>query len=130
MKKSALVVVVTAVITGCAANPVTYEGQRVRYIDNDRVAVEIERYCEWLGDVSGNQGNFFTADLTSERNMMEGARNDLRNEAGKLGATHVVVQSHSSVQPEYAIGSIGHNFTGSAFKCDSQEIKQARAEEA
>lgn len=40
----------------------------------------------------GSQGNWFTGDVTSNKNLVIGARNELRNEAYKLGANVVYVQ--------------------------------------
>src|SRR6185437_2402057 len=45
--------------------------------------------CKYLGQVVGNQGNFFTGGFTSNRNLEEGAMNDLKNQAAKLGANYV-----------------------------------------
>lgn len=45
--------------------------------------------CKYLGQVSGNQGNFFTGGFTSNRNLEVGAMNDMKNQASKMGANYV-----------------------------------------
>lgn len=45
--------------------------------------------CKYLGQVVGNQGNFFTGSWTSNKNLEVGAMNDLKNQAAKLGANYV-----------------------------------------
>ncbi len=50
--------------------------------------------CKFLGQVTGNQGNFFTGDFTSNQNLEEGSMNDLRNKAAELGANYVQLLSN------------------------------------
>ena len=107
-------------LSGCTAAPLTQEGSSVRIIDNERLAAEIENSCKWLGEVNGTQGNYFTADFTSESNMMAGSRNSLRNQAAKIGANTVIIQRHQSVQNNEFIGTGGHTFIGQAFKCSRE----------
>lgn len=45
--------------------------------------------CKYVGQIVGNQGNFFTGGFTSNRNLEEGAMNDLKNKALKLGANYI-----------------------------------------
>ncbi|MGV3740539.1 MAG: DUF4156 domain-containing protein [Gammaproteobacteria bacterium] len=63
--------------------------------------------CKYLGQVIGNQGNFFTGGFTSNRNLEAGAMNDLKNQANKLGANYIqLITSRAGIT-----GSMG----GSAF---------------
>lgn len=104
-------------LAGCSATELNSKGSTVRIIDNEILAAEIEESCQWLGEVNGSQGNVFTADLTSESNMMAGARNILRNQAAGIGANTVIIQRHQAVESEAFIGSGGHTFIGQAFIC-------------
>lgn len=64
--------------------------------------------CKYLGQVVGNQGNFFTGGFTSNRNMEAGAMNDLKNQANKLGANYIqIVTSRAGVT-----GSMGGGLNG------------------
>lgn len=63
--------------------------------------------CKYLGQVVGNQGNFFTGGFTSNRNLEAGAMNDLKNQANKLGANYIqMITSRAGIT-----GSMG----GSSF---------------
>lgn len=43
-----------------------------------------------LGEVAGSQGNWITGAYTSDKNLLVGARNDLRNETFELDGTYKV----------------------------------------
>jgi len=47
------------------------------------------RGCRYLGQVNGSQGNFFTGGFTANRNLEQGAQNDLRNKASNMGGNYV-----------------------------------------
>lgn len=44
-----------------------------------------------MGQVVGNQGNFFTGGWTSNSNLEEGSMNDLRNKAAGMGANYIQI---------------------------------------
>jgi hypothetical protein len=84
----------------------------------------------------GNQGNFFTGNYTSNRNLEEGAMNDLRNKASKLGANYIqLVTNRAGVTGSMSGsfdkhggfmsgGSAQTNVTnlGNAYHCDPKAI--------
>lgn len=100
----ALIVFVLIGCVGCAARPLKPGAERV-LLSNDRPTGD----CQLLGEVIGGQGNPWTAELTSTRNLLEGSRNDLRNRAHAMGATHVHTQQ-TLKEDSYAIA-------GNAYKC-------------
>ncbi len=71
--------------------------------------------CEYLGDVTGNQGNFFTGGFTSNANLETGARNDMKNKAYAMGGdTVVILTDRAGVTGSGSWhGSQGNFFTGS-----------------
>ena len=71
------IVFAVALITGCAAISLTPGAEKVE------IAQEAPKNCKRLGDVIGTQGSWFTGDYTSNKNLMAGARNDLRNQTHK-----------------------------------------------
>lgn len=79
--------------------------------------------CQFLGELSGAQGNRFTAGLTTDESMMMGARNELRNRAQELGANVVLIddQNHSS----RFLGGGTHSsvYVGKAYLCPGQNFK-------
>lgn len=84
MKKLLSASVITLMITGCAAIPADPQAKRVIASPNPA-----PKGCKYVGQVVGNQGNFFTGGFTSNRNLEEGAMNDLKNKASKKGANYI-----------------------------------------
>ncbi|KGP63185.1 membrane protein [Legionella norrlandica] len=84
MKKLLSISVITLVISGCAAIPADPQSDRVIASPNPA-----PKGCKYVGQVVGNQGNFFTGGFTSNRNLEEGAMNDLKNKASKKGANYI-----------------------------------------
>jgi hypothetical protein len=83
-------------VVGCASVALLPEAGRVELINEppDRSS------CEFVGEVVGSQGNWVTGDYTSNKNLVVGARNELRNEASKLGANVVHVQDHRNTSAD------------------------------
>lgn len=82
----------TCVLAGCAATPLNPEAQMVRIVTTQPSG------CKYLGEVTGNQGDFFTGEFTSNANLETGARNSMKNEAAKLGANTVQLISNRAGQ--------------------------------
>lgn len=104
-------------LTGCAAMDLESGAQQVRIVTNDPLG------CEYLGEVTGSQGNFFTGAYTSNANLETGARNDMKNQAHKIGANTVQMLTNRAGQT----GALGEGsggmqqtnvtYTGVAYKC-------------
>lgn len=75
-------------IPGCAAKQVTAAGSRVKIVHE-----KPQGDCREVGEVTGTQGNWVSGGYTSNKNLVEGARNDMKNEAAKMGGTHVWLQN-------------------------------------
>lgn len=84
MKKVSLAVISAVFMSGCASIPV--QPQATGVITSPNPA---PRVCKYIGQVVGNQGNFFTGGWTSNKNLELGAMNDLKNQASKMGANYV-----------------------------------------
>lgn len=84
MKKILAITTLSAFLGGCASIPPSPESNRIISTPN-----AAPKGCIYLGQVVGNQGNFFTGGFTSNKNLEEGAMNDLRNKASKLGANYI-----------------------------------------
>ncbi len=52
--------------------------------------------CKFVGTVTGSQGNAISGPVTSNRNLAEGAMNDLKNKALGLGANYVVLETNQA----------------------------------
>ena len=110
-----IIIVSIIFLAGCAAKPV-HPGAESVYVSHDKPPAG----CRFVGEVHGSQGNFWTADFTSDRNILTGARNEMRNQALSLGANYVVVetQSHSHNTADHSLGgTYASVIIGNAFAC-------------
>ena len=131
MKKLLSISALTIVISGCASIPA--EPGAARVISSPNAA---PKQCKFVAQVVGNQGNFFTGGFTSNRNLEEGAMNDIRNKAAKLGANYIQLVtnragitgstsgSFSSHGGYMSGGSEQTNVTnlGNAYRCPPKSI--------
>ncbi len=83
--KNLLAMIFLVGLVGCAANSITPEA------DNIRVFQTEPKGCKYLGEVTGNQGNFFTGVYTSNENLETGARNDLKTKAQQKGGNAILL---------------------------------------
>jgi hypothetical protein len=128
MKKlSSALVAVAFLMSGCSSIPL--EPQATSVIASPNPA---PKGCHYKGQVVGNQGNFFTGAYTSNRNLEEGAMNDLKNQASKMGANYIqlvttragVTGSVSGSENGFGGGSSQTNVTnlGNAYSCKPSSI--------
>lgn len=128
MKKLTLAIVAASlIVSGCAS--IQTDPQSAKVIVSPNAA---PKKCKYLGQVVGNQGNFFTGAWTSNRNLEEGAMNDMRNQAGKMGANYVQLMttragntgSVHSFNGDISGGSQQTNVTnlGNAYSCPAAAI--------
>ena len=107
----------TAILMGCAATNLESNAQSVRVVTNE------PQGCEYLGEVTGSQGDFFSGAFTSNANLETGARNDMKNQALKLGANTVQLltnragQTGSMGQGSGSMEQTNVTYTGAAYKC-------------
>lgn len=109
---------------GCAS--IKLDPQAERVISSPNPA---PKGCKYVGQVVGNQGNFFTGGWTSNRNLEEGAMNDLKNQAAQKGANYIqVVTTRAGNTGTFSANSGGGmeqtNVTtlGNAYHCPPSEI--------
>jgi hypothetical protein len=86
------VVVVVVGLAACQAVPLQPQAMLVRLTNEE------PRGCTFLGDVTGNQGNAFTGDFTSNRTLETGARNDIKNQAYAMGGNVVYLLTNRAGQ--------------------------------
>ncbi len=107
-----IIFLVATLFGGCAAIPLAPEAKKVE------IAQEAPKNCKKLGDVVGTQGSWFTGDYTSNRNLMIGARNDLRNQAHKLGGNLVVIENTNNATSAINVGTNNTTLVGAAYLCE------------
>lgn len=117
MKK---IYVLLAVLTlgGCSANSLQPGADKVRLTNN-----EPGKECKYLGEITGNQGNFFTGEWTSNSSLETGARNDLKNQAAGMGGNVVSLltqragQTGSIYDGSGSMAQTNVTLTGNVYKC-------------
>ncbi|WP_047336953.1 MULTISPECIES: DUF4156 domain-containing protein [Pseudomonas] len=81
-------------LMGCAPTSVAGPGaNNVRITHN-----EPGRECQFLGDVTGSQGNFLLGSITGNAELETGARNDLKNKAAAIGGNRVYLLTQRAGQ--------------------------------
>lgn len=114
--------IIASLLIGCAAEQLQPGAERVRVMQSE------PKGCKYLGEVTGNQGNFFTGGWTSNENLETGARNILKNKAYKMGGNAVVLLTNRAGQTgnysEYGGGTRQTNvtLTGTVFKCSKTAL--------
>ena len=107
-------------LSACAAKQASPGAERVFVSDQPPPAG-----CHYMGEVQGSQGNFWTSDFTSDRNLLTGARNEMRNQALSLGANYVMVetQSHSQNTARHSLGgTYASVIIGNAYACPAKSL--------
>jgi len=102
-------------LMACAAKPISSGAERIK-ISRALPA----KGCHYLGEVHGSQGNFWTAEFTSDKRLIEGARNELRSSALLLGANFVeiVTESNSHNTANHSLGgTYASVLIGNAYRC-------------
>jgi hypothetical protein len=84
MKKIIIATFVVLLMSGCSSIPLEPQAKRVIVSTNSP-----SKDCKYIGQVVGNQGNFFTGGYTPNKNLEMGAMNDLKNQASKIGANYI-----------------------------------------
>ncbi|MGF1735343.1 DUF4156 domain-containing protein [Photobacterium satsumensis] len=109
MKKILLAGLVSLVLVGCAApsEELLPQANQVRVLTTNLLNLE---KCSWVGEVTGNEGHWYSYLFYSNDLLIQGAVNELKNNAYQMGADTVVIMSP-------------HNFTtsvsllGTAYDC-------------
>ncbi len=100
-------------LSGCAAKQVIPEAASIEIV--------IERpnseNCKFLGEIVGSQGNWVTGDFTSNKNLVVGARNELRNRAYTLGGNIVYLQDMKNTNAYGSTGTTNTTAVGKVYKC-------------
>jgi hypothetical protein len=116
MKKTTIAFAVI-LLSGCSAQQLNSGAEKVRFLQAD------PKGCKYLGEATGNQGNFFTGGFTSNSNMETGARNTMKNKAAAMGGNAIVLLTNRAGQTGSAglgSGSLQQTnvvLTGTVYDC-------------
>lgn len=107
---------IAALLTGCAAAPLKQPAAANVIVTRNAPSDD----CVYVGEVRGSQGNFWTAEFTSDEDLIVGARNMLRDEAYAIGANYVQIelenQSHNTADLS-AGGVFSSTIIGNGYDC-------------
>lgn len=112
MKHIVCMVAAAVALAGCSAISVAPNASSVQ-LSNERPGTS----CRYIGEATGSQGNFWTGDYTSNKNLMEGSRNDLRNKASAMGGNYVWVQNVANAQAHGSLGTTNTTVVGNVYGC-------------
>ncbi len=117
MQKTKVLTLLVLCLTmiGCASIPVIQEARSVEIVNEKPNSNK----CKFVGEIIGSQGNWWTGDFTSNKNLVIGARNELRNEAYKLGANIVYIQDMKNTNAYGSLGTTNTTAVGKAYKCSN-----------
>lgn len=117
--RNIIICIAALTLTACQAIKLNPGAERVRLTHN-----EPGKECEFLGDITGNQGDFFTGGFTSNADLETGARNDLKNQAFNMGGNTIYILTQragetASYDSEHGGGSSQTNvtLTGNVYRC-------------
>lgn len=66
--------------------------------------------CQWLGEVTGSEGHWYSYLFYSNDALIRGALNGIKNNANAIGANAVLIHDHRHFQTSTTL-------SGSAYKC-------------
>ncbi|MCR6481004.1 DUF4156 domain-containing protein [Variovorax sp. ZS18.2.2] len=107
----ALPVLAVLGLSGCASTAVTPQGASVELVTQKPPG------CRLLGEAIGSQGNAFSGDFTSNNNLLQGARNDLRNKAAAMGGNVAQIQNALNATHPYSSGAISSSVVANVYAC-------------
>ena len=112
-KTPAALIIAALIFSGCSAQKTIPGAQQVEMV----IDAPNKENCIFLGEVVGSQGNWFTGDFTSNKNLVVGARNEMKNLAHELGANVVYVQNIKNTNAYGSMGTTNTTGIGKAYRC-------------
>ena len=108
-------VIASTILAGCSATKTTELGSTV-LLTNERPVD-----CKALGEAVGSQGNSWTGDLTKDADLLQGARNDLRNKAAAMGGNVVHIQALNNSSAFGSMGTTNSTVIGQVYFCKKSQ---------
>jgi hypothetical protein len=117
--KKVITILTLGTLTACASIPLKQEATLVRLTHVEPSTEE----CQFLGDITGSQGDFIQGSFTSNEDLETGARHDLKNKAYEMGGNVVYLLTQRAGQSggfdEYGGSTEQTNVTlsGNVYRC-------------
>jgi hypothetical protein len=91
MLRLSISILLIGTLTACASIQLRSEAERIIVSRNPA-----PKGCKYVGHVIGSQGGSWSGGWTSNKNLAEGAFNDMKNKAAKLGANYVQLETNQA----------------------------------
>ena len=115
-EKHKLIVLIVLCLAGCSTIPVLEEARPIQlYFDSPDLST-----CQFRGEVVGSQGSWYDFWLTSNPDLVNGAFNEIKNDALSKQANVV------SMVPPIAFGT-SVTFFGQAYDCPQNILESLRS---
>ncbi|NVD06117.1 DUF4156 domain-containing protein [Vibrio sp. JPW-9-11-11] len=111
--KSLLVLTISGALVGCVTPDTLLEPAA------DQVHLRMDsqfnpEQCQWLGEVTGSEGHWYSYLFFPNDSLVQGALNDIKNRAHNLGANTVSVNHSQNFVTSFTL-------MGSAYSCPPPE---------
>lgn len=109
-----LITAIFPLLFGCAKE-IEPQGQWVRTTHTKPTG-----NCSAIADAVGSQGNWITGSFTSNKDLIEGATNDLRNQAGRMGGNMVWIrkqETHTVKTENQQDNPVNVTVQGTVYQC-------------
>lgn len=117
--KNVILLLLLATLSACASTSLKQGATMVRLTHTEPSTEK----CQFLGDITGSQGDFFSGAFTSNEDLETGARHDLKNKAHAMGGNVVYLLTQRAGQTgSYGDGSgsteqTNVTLTGNVYRC-------------
>lgn len=108
--KSFFTITLLVLLAGCTAprNPLNEDARLVEIHKSNQTMID---RCEYLGEVIGSEGHWYSSFLFGNDALMQGAINNLKNKAHQLGGNTILLS-----EPQTFATSV--TLLGTAYKCE------------
>lgn len=106
------IAVLLLLICSCAAKKLNPGAEKIAIVGD-----LLTKNCDFLGEVVGTQGNWWTDDVTSTKNKMVGSRNEMRNQALALGADTILILESRNTESALSFSVTNVTVIGNAYNC-------------
>lgn len=115
MKLSIFVMCIASILSACSSIQVSPQGSSVE------LSMEKPQNCRLIGEAVGSQGNQLTGDFTKDSDLLQGARNDLRNKASAMGGNVVHIQAMNNSSAFGSMGTTSSTVIGVVYYCSKSQ---------
>jgi hypothetical protein len=116
VRQTMIVAAIFSFLAGCANPSLLGENSLKPGAEKIRISnTEPGKECQFLGEVTGSQGNLFTGKFTSNSNLETGARNDLKNKALDMGGNILVLLTQRAGNTDLSQTNV--TLSANVFRC-------------